>query len=143
MLAHPIGHLGALIRQVHFHGEDEGAALVLTIRVHRDFSSAVLNDALADHETDADALLVEAAGPLHFAKHAKELILLSFIYPDARVDHVHYQLFTLQVVGGPNLDLAAQRELERILGQVDQDLLQADLVPYQLVRQTDLVLHGV
>ena len=116
MLAHLIGLLlGELIRKVHFHGEDEDAALVLTIRVHRDLSSAVLNDALADHETNADALLVEVAGPLYFAKHAEELLLLSLIYPDARVDHVHYQSFTLQIVGGPNLDLAAQRELERIL----------------------------
>ena len=90
MLAHLIRHLGALIRQVHFHGEDEDAALVLTIRVHRNLSSAVLNDALADHETDSDALLVEAAGSLHFAKHAEKLILLSLIYPNARVDHVHY-----------------------------------------------------
>ena len=56
---------------------------------------------------------------------------------------MHNQLFTLKVVRGPNLDLAAQCELERVLGQVDQDLLQAYLVPHELVRQADVLLRGV
>ena len=48
----------SLLRQVHVHGEDESAALVLAFGLNLDFASAVLNDPLANHQTNADALLV-------------------------------------------------------------------------------------
>ena len=47
-----------LMRQVHIHGEDESAAFVLAFGLDHDFTSAVLNDPLANHQTNADALLV-------------------------------------------------------------------------------------
>ena len=122
-----------LLRQVHIHGEDEGAALVLAFGLNRDFTSAILNYPLANHQTDADAFPVQTDRPLNFAEHAEELLLLEPTYADTRISYMHNQLFIGQVVRGFNADLAAQRKLKRVLGQIDQDLFQAYLVSHKLV----------
>ena len=40
----------------HLHGEDEGAATILTFRLHDQLASVRLNQFLADHESHADTL---------------------------------------------------------------------------------------
>ena len=52
------------------------------------------------------------------------------------VNHLHAQLLVLQVVADLDLDGLTRAELQRILNQIYEDLLKANLIAHEYLRQT-------
>lgn len=120
--------LGGLLGQLHAHLEHERGALVHAARVHIDEAAAVLYDLLADGQAHADAVGVLIFRPRDLAKENKQFVHFLTLDALARILDVHLKLFLIVVVGDPNRYSAPVREFERVLCQVDEHLLEADLV---------------
>ena len=126
------------IGKAHLHREGEDAALVLSIRVHLDCAMVHPHQVLADHQAHANALVVELGRPSQLAKKRKQLG--DVFLPDAlaSVVHVHFQHAFTFVESHNDANMAAQRELQRVLREIYQRLLQTDVVAVEQRRQRAL-----
>ena len=126
----------------HLHCEDEGASLVLTLRL--DFNKAFIsfNDTFANHETHADAFRVLASCPFQFSKHVKQRGHLRFGDTSPRVNHVNLQHLLHFIVGSKNFNSSMPSKLQRILDQIDQDLLQAHDISVEHLGHRGFLKHN-
>ena len=130
----------------HLHAEEKDRALFVTLRVHLYMAIVLLDDRFTDHQTKTYTLLIRSAAMLvvllldkewgrcatygcaNLPEALEEVLEILGSDPAARVTHVNYQLLLDVVVARVHPDEAACRELDRVLDQIDQNLLQADFV---------------
>ena len=94
----------------HPHSEDEATALVDAIGEDVDPAVIRLDQVLADHQPEADAIGVLVRGPLQLAELVEKLLVFVLRNPFATVDNVHLKLLLGSVEGAKHLDGALFRE---------------------------------
>ena len=99
----------------HQHREGEAAAFVHTVRLHVDLSTILLNDLLADAQTQAQPLRIQTCCALQFTEEGEQGIHVARPDPDARVlAHDDHGLLGF-VVAHDHVDPAVRRrELESV-----------------------------
>ena len=129
----------------HLHAEQKDRALVVTLRFHLDMAFVLLDNRFTDHQTQADTLLIRFAtvvallyeegrrrrcanGSTDLPEALEQVLDVLGGDSAARVTHMHNQQLLDVVVARVHLDVALRRELDRVLDQIDQNLLQADFV---------------
>ena len=93
-----------------------------------DFSATRLNDSPADVKTHAESFWVHNLGTFEFSKSLEKLVHFFICYTLSCVGHLNLELFILIVISCDYFDFALESEFEGVLGQIDQDLLEADLI---------------
>ena len=121
-------HYLILRRQVHLHGELKRTSLVLSVGGDCDFAATVVDDSLANGETQPDSFHVYSVSPLHLTKVLEKNGHISVVDAFASVHHVHDQLFLVFIVCSKDVDVTFQSKLQCILCQVNQNLFKSDLV---------------
>ena len=89
------------------------------------------NDALADVESHADSFLVLGLSTSDFAKLLQGFNHLFLSDSLSSVDDVHFELFTCVVIRSYDSNRSINSEFKRVLGKVDQHLLQSYLVAHE------------
>ena len=126
----------------HLHCEDEGATLVLTRRLDINKATVSFNDTFANHEAHANAFRVLSSCPFKFSKHVKQRGHLRIGDASPRVNHVNLQHLLHFIVGSKNFNSSMPSELQRILDQIDQDLLQAHDVSVEYLGHRGFLKHN-
>ena len=109
-----------------------------------DKTIALLYDLPANGEAHTDTFLVHSSLLLRkLAKGLKEFAELFRCNSSSRVLDRDLERFSDFVVRGSDRNLSTTGELEGVLGQVNQDLFQADLVSNQELRQAHLLLRAL
>ena len=117
-----------LWRQGHWYLEEEGRALVLSLREHFNLPATILDNLLADCESHAEAVGVWIFGSLHLPEQCEQLLHLIQLYSLACVANLNLQLLSIVVVGSLNLDVPFVGKFERVFCEINEDLLQSDLI---------------
>ena len=115
-------------RQVHLHRELKGTSFVLSVGRDCDFTATVVDDSLANGETEANSFHVDSISPLDLTKLLEKNGHISVVDAFASVDYVHDHFFLVFIVCSEDMDVTFQSELQCILCQVDENLFKSDLV---------------
>ena len=89
---------------------------------------------LGDHEAKADSLVVQLGRSEQLAKLAAELGNLVFVDAVATIADLDFEQSESFVKTRQYTYIASSGELDCVLDQVDQDLLQAKLISFELGR---------
>jgi hypothetical protein len=116
------------------HGHDERRAHVLAA-LHPDVAAVELDELAHEREADARSFVRARMHVPHALKALEELRQVGFRDADARISHA--ELDVAHVRAEPDLDLALERELERV-----REKVQNDLFPHVAVDK-DGLRHGL
>ena len=122
------------VYKLHFYGKYKSWTFVFAFREETDRPTAVQNYPSADNKAHAHTFLIQIIVLRQFAKSFEQLILISGGDPFTWVSDRDSKQLTLVVVSCCDFYFPIGRKFERILCQVDQNLLQAYLVSKKSVR---------
>ena len=121
----------------YLHTEHEDRSLSLACRLAFDSAVKIFHYLLANEEAHANTLtinwLLRQVFLIELAKKREQLFHLSFTYSFSIVRYMNDQFLTIRIVTRLNFDPLLVGKLECIFCQVDQHLLEACLITYELV----------
>ena len=111
--------------------EDEATPLVNARWFSPDFATWALHQLFDDGQSKADPVIVDCSRALQLAKFRKKSrnVFGWDAYPG--IYDLHHQVLFYQIVGHIQGDQPVLGKFERVLDQVDQDLLEAPLIANQ------------
>ena len=111
--------------QSHFHAEHEHGALAFACRVAIDFSARVLNDLLANCETEADSLCVYVKFIwlfIDFAENLEQFFHIFWLDSPSHIHNMHLELLLSPIVARLDAYGLCVGEFERVFDQIDKHL---------------------
>ena len=95
-------------------------------------TTTVMDNFLANSKAHTNTIWILILRPLNLSKQSEQLIHFTLLDPLSCVTYMHLELFFIVVVSCTNGDLATMGEFQRILSQVDKNLLESNLVSHKL-----------
>ena len=109
--------------QSHFHAESENAPFVSSLRADLNRASIDLHKVLADSQAHSNPFTVDLCCPLELSEKLEEILDVFGQNTLAVVDDTDFDHLFCVIKAGHYPDHPTHGELQRILHQVDQDLL--------------------